>query len=121
MNTYTVTLRLPNREAFMKLVDEVGPLVHQLVITVAAPEQAPAIEESKPAPQRTRVSKVNDTITTALKNGPQTVKQLKEALEGAELSAGSLSTGIAALKKAGEIANVAEGVYALASMQQAAE
>jgi hypothetical protein len=122
MSKYTVTLQLADREQFMHFVDSVGPVAGQLVVTVAADETPIEVEEApQPKPRPARGSKVNDTILGALHNSTLTVKQLKEALEHAGLSAGSLSTGIAALTKTGEIERVGEGVYALVGYQEAAE
>jgi hypothetical protein len=74
----------------------------------------------KPGPPRkTRVSKVNTAIMTALANGPQTLKGLKESLEEAGLSPGSLSTGLAYLQKERLVERVDSGTYAM--MAKAAE
>lgn len=119
MSQYTVTLQLNDQKTFLHFLDTVGPVAGQLVVTVATdavqPEWNAQAEEPKPAKVRTpRGSKVNDTVLKALGDGPRTVKGLKEALETAGMSAGSLSTGIAALTKAGQIEREAEGVYRLA-------
>jgi hypothetical protein len=118
MSKYTVTLQLADREQFMNFIDNVGPVAGQLVVTVAADEHP---TEVAPKVRPTRVSKVNETILAALHNSTLTVKQLKEALEHEGLSAGSLSTGIAALTKDGQIERIGEGLYALAGYKQAAE
>jgi hypothetical protein len=123
MNEYTITIRL-NKDQFDHFVENVGPLVDRLVVTVkplAGQEAAPATPTKTAAtPRQMRVSKVNDTIMGALGNGPQPVKMLKEALENADLSPGSLSTGIATLIKDGRIERVGDGVYGMV-MAQAAE
>ena len=67
-----------------------------------------------------RGSKVNEAILGALAAGPQTAKNLKAALENAGLSAGSLSTGLAQLQKAGRVERGADGSYA-AKLKMAAE
>ena len=118
MSHYTVTLQLPNRERFMHLLDQIGPMAGQLLITVTDEEETPADwTPSEPTDvvrrRGPRGSKVNDTILAAMQEAPQTVKALKEALEANGLSAGSLSTGIATLTKAERIERVAEGTYAL--------
>lgn len=125
MSKYTVTIQLADREHFLNFIDTVGPVVGQLVVTVeadqqTADEQTPD-EPAAPKVRQLRGSKVNDTILAALHNSTLTVKQLKEALEQADLSAGSLSTGIAMLQKSGQIERVGEGLYALAGYKQAAE
>src|SRR5579864_2074466 len=124
MNEYTVTIRL-NRDQFDHFLENVGPLVDRLVVTVkqiALTESEPvrAAPQRAPAPRPMRGSKVNDTIMATLGAGPQPVKALKEALENANLSPGSLSTGIAALIKDGRIERVGDGVYGV-TMARAAE
>jgi len=124
MNEYTVTIRL-NRDQFDHFLENVGPLVDRLVVTVkqiALTEFEPvrAAPQKAPAPRPMRGSKVNDTIMATLGAGPQPVKALKEALENANLSPGSLSTGIAALIKDGRIERVGDGVYGV-TMARAAE
>ena len=129
MSKYTVTIQLADRDSFVHFVDNVGPVVGQLVVTVEADQEAEAEAEAEAAPdepaapkvRQLRGSKVNDTILAALHNSTLTVKQLKEALEQADLSPGSLSTGIAMLQKSGQIERVGEGLYALAGYKQAAE
>lgn len=69
--------------------------------------------ERKRATRTPRGSRVNKTILAALANGPQTTKQLKEALEAADLAPGSLSTGLAALQKSGEVSGHGGGIYAI--------
>ena len=128
MSQYTITLQLPTKEQFLGFIDTVGPLVGVMSISVTPDDQAPAEAEYNAPPMRTepkkprqlRGSKVNAAILEALERSTLTVKQLKEALERAGMSPGSLSTGIAALTKEGEIERVSEGVYALVGMQQAA-
>ncbi len=124
MNEYTVTIRL-NRDQFDHFVENVGPLVERLVVTVkqiasADVEPTKVAPTKAAAPRSMRGSKVNDTIMTTLGSGPQPVKVLKEALENADLSPGSLSTGIAALIKDGRIERVGDGVYGMV-MARAAE
>ena len=124
MTKYTVTIQLANREQFNNFIDNVGPVVGQLVVTVEADQEAEATSgepAAAPKARQLRGSKVNDTILAALHNSTLTVKQLKEALEQADLSPGSLSTGIAVLQKSGQIERVGEGLYALAGYKQAAE
>jgi hypothetical protein len=128
MSEYTVTMRLNDREQFVHFIDTVGPVVDRLVITVKADEQADAIPEAPTrAPQVARStrgprgSKVNTTILQALMQGPRTIKELKQALEGANLSPGSLSTGLAVLQRSKQVHRVEDGLYELAhSIQQAA-
>jgi hypothetical protein len=130
MSEYTVTLRLNDREQFTHFIDTVGPVVDRLVVTVKADEQsaetipqapmrAPQVARSTRGP---RGSKVNTTILQTLMEGPKTVKELKGALEGANLSSGSLSTGLAVLQRSKQVHRVQDGVYALAGdqVQQAA-
>ena len=132
MSKYTVTIQLADRDSFVHFVDNVGPVVGQLVVTVEADVEADeavldeGVRAMESAEERRKVrqprgSKVNDTILAALHNSTLTVRQLKEALEQADLSPGSLSTGIAMLQKSGQIERVGEGLYALAGYKQAAE
>ena len=123
MSKYTVTIQLADREHFLNFIDTVGPVVGQLVVTVEASSSAEVEldEPAAPKARQLRGSKVNDTILAALHNSTLTVKQLKEALEQADLSPGSLSTGIAMLQKSGQIERVGEGLYALTGYKQAAE
>jgi predicted Rossmann fold nucleotide-binding protein DprA/Smf involved in DNA uptake len=123
MSQYTVTLQLHDQKQFLHFMDTVGPVAGQLLVTVAAEEQAdaaPEWHEKAPKARNLRGSKVNNTILDALQNSTLTVRQLKEALEHAGMSPGSLSTGIASLTKSGQIERVGEGTYALVGMQQAA-
>jgi predicted Rossmann fold nucleotide-binding protein DprA/Smf involved in DNA uptake len=126
MSQYTVTLQLHDQKQFLHFMDTVGPVAGQLLVTVAAEEASSERQEEvhKMHPVKTtrgpRGSKVNNTILDALQNSTLTVRQLKEALEHAGMSPGSLSTGIAALTKSGQIERVGEGTYALVGMQRAA-
>jgi predicted Rossmann fold nucleotide-binding protein DprA/Smf involved in DNA uptake len=126
MSQYTVTLQLNDQKQFLHFMDTVGPVAGQLLVTVA-PEESAAVppewrepERREPNRRGPRGSKVNNTILEALQNSTLTVRQLKEALEHAGMSPGSLSTGIAALTKSGQIERVGEGTYALVGMQRAA-
>jgi hypothetical protein len=125
MNTYTITLTL-TEEQFANFVKE--PTVKNFSVDVVQwnePARGAAASlfrepEKKPAPARKlRGSKVNTAIMTALANGPQTLKGLKESLEEAGLSPGSLSTGLAYLQKEKLVERVDSGTYAM--MAKAAE
>jgi hypothetical protein len=128
MSEYTVTLRLDNREQFMNFVETIGPAVDRLVVTVQADEvgasEAPVMQraETHQAIRRgPRGSKVNTTILQALASGPKTIKELKGALEAAELAPGSLSTGLAVLQRSKQVQRIEDGLYGLhMSVQQAA-
>jgi predicted HTH transcriptional regulator len=123
-NTYSATIKMSSAEQLAAFIDSVGPLVESVVITTTPVERAIAAPVTKQTvPYKTRVSKVNESILRTMRHsGSATVKELKEALEAVNLSAGSLSTGIAYLTKSGQIARVGEGVYAIAGgVQQAAE
>jgi predicted Rossmann fold nucleotide-binding protein DprA/Smf involved in DNA uptake len=116
MNEYTVTMRLRGREEFLNFVDAIGPAVERLVVTVQHDDEATTPEAPRPrkgARNRVRGSKVNAVILEALSNASKTVKELKEALEAANLSPGSLSTGLAMLQRSGEVERVGEGRYGL--------
>jgi hypothetical protein len=129
MSQYTVTLQLSDQKQFLHFMDTVGPVAGQLLITVTADEataaESPTFQRAKETFREAvrrgpRGSKVNNTILDALQNSTLTVRQLKEALEHAGMSPGSLSTGIASLTKSGQIERVGEGTYALVGMQRAA-
>jgi hypothetical protein len=132
MNEYTVTLRLNNREQFINFIETVGPAVDRVVVTVQTDEQvAPPSTADSPMMHRAqtrqesrkrgpRGSKVNTTIIEALQAGPRTLKELKDALAAADLSPGSLSTGLAALQRSREVERIEDGLYGL-TMRQAAE
>jgi hypothetical protein len=125
-NTYSATIKMNSAEQLAAFIDSIGPLVESVLITTTPVERAAvaAPMAKKPVkPTHVRVSKVNDAILARLANAPATVRELKEALERVHLSAGSLSTGIAALTKSGQIERVGEGVYGLvgAAFEQAAE
>jgi hypothetical protein len=129
MNEYTVTLRLNNREQFMNFVETIGPAVERLVVTVQTDEQVPAPNTGAMPRAQTRHevkkvrtprgSKVNDIILQALSSGSNTIKELKGALEAAELSPGSLSTGLAALQRSKQVERVGDGLYRLAMAEAA--
>jgi DNA-binding transcriptional ArsR family regulator len=128
MSQYTVTLQIHDQKQFLHFIETVGPVAGQLLVTVTAEEQtteSPTFQKAKETFREAvrrgpRGSKVNDAILDALQNSTLTVRQLKEALERAGMSPGSLSTGIAALTKSGQIERVGEGTYALVGMQRAA-
>jgi hypothetical protein len=96
-----------------------GVTVNRTMESPPAPEPAPAPvaikkKAKKRKPAKLRGSKVNDIIlaTIARMGGSATVKMLKQALEDAGMSAGSLSTGLAALQKSKAIERIGDGVYA---------
>jgi hypothetical protein len=131
MSEYTVTMRLNDREQFVHFIDTVGPVVDRLVVTVKAdepmdmrprPENETVSQTPPRATRATRGSKVNTAILQALMQGPRTIKELKGALEGANLSPGSLSTGLAVLQRSKQVHRVEDGLYELAGgqVQQAA-
>jgi hypothetical protein len=125
-NTYSATIKMNSAEQLAAFIDSIGPLVESVVITTTPVEGVvrPQREHGPPkkaAPLKVRASKVNNAILDLLSHGHQPVRALKEALESRNLSAGSLSTGIAALTKSGQIERVAEGVYGLVAYEQAAE
>lgn len=118
MNKYTVTIELPSKEAFLNFIDHAGP--GRMTVAIESEVQVHSATPMK-APRQLRGSKVNTTIVNALNEGPRTVKQLKEALEGAGMSPGSLSTGLATLQREGHVHRAGEGLYALTEMKDAAE
>jgi predicted Rossmann fold nucleotide-binding protein DprA/Smf involved in DNA uptake len=128
MNTYTVTIQLEDKEQFQHFVDNIGPLVPSVVIKVNnVVGSAEANEPPRAAPvartRAKRVSKVNTAIENALQSGPKSARDLKQALEEAHLSPGSVSTGLAQLQKSGQVERLGGGLYGLAGAgyQAAAE
>jgi hypothetical protein len=121
MAEYTVTLRLNDQAQFIHFIDTVGPAMDRLVVTVKSTEQEDAIPDApaKPAVARAtrgpRGSRVNTTILQALMEGHGTVKELKAALEAANLSPGSLSTGLAVLQRSKQVQRIEDGLYGLAA------
>jgi hypothetical protein len=99
-NMYKTTLQL-NKDELIDMIER-GLIAS---IEVIRDEEAP--------PPRVRTSKVHDAIRAALSSGPQMVKNLKNALEAADLSASSLATGLSVLKKQGEVEHVGDGFYGL--------
>lgn len=120
-NTYTVTLKVANREALADIIDAVGDKAQSVEIAASAPAPKSSAETIMSAVPRRRKasaqlgrrrgSKVNTTILEAMNGGQASVADLKSALEKAGMSPASLSTGIAALTKAGEIERVGDGLY----------
>lgn len=124
-STYVVTLKVANREVLADIIDAVEGKATSIEIATAtsnetsvkprAPFSAPSRSPTARRERRTkRRSKVNDAIIGAMDGGRRaSLKDLKTALETAGMSASSLSTGIAALTKAGQIERVGDGEYAL--------
>jgi hypothetical protein len=110
MNTYRVTLEMDSTE-LVKFLDDLGGVGHLAIERVGDL----ASSYSAPPKRPLRGSKVNKTILDRLAEGPQPVANLKAALVNAGLSAGSLSTGIAALLKSREILRTEDGAYGLAA------
>ena len=122
-NTYTITARVIDRTMLADLLDAIEGKTTDVEIKVnnGAPkvQAAPAPKARKEHPMTSsgdrapKRSKVNDTIRDVLLKGNAKVADLKEGLVSAGMSAASLSTGIAALTKAGVIERVGDGEYAL--------
>lgn len=115
-SSYTVAIKVADRLMLADLLDAIGPYAQsaEIAISNGAPT-APNKVASKPTvmtrgPKR---SKVNEAIRSRLDRGQASISELKSALENAGMSAASLSTGIAALTKSGEISRVGDGVYEL--------
>ena len=126
-NTYTITAQVVDRTMLADLLDAIEGKATSVEIKVSngAPKAASVTSKAasgtpKAAPRQAsngqrspKRSRVNETIREALQNGSGKVSDLKEKLISAGMSAASLSTGIAALTKAGEIERVGDGEYAL--------
>jgi hypothetical protein len=116
-NRYLVKITVANRDALSELLDsatgaesiEIEVIANAFVAPKTARPTGIVLRQNR-AP-RTRRSKVNAAILGAMNHGPATKKTLKSALENAGMSASSLSTGIAALIKSGQIERVGEGEY----------
>ena len=119
-NKYVVKILIPNRDKLVELLDALP----SIDVEVSVVGQEPIVRAPrKPAEERasgngasngSKVS-VNEAILQRLDNGSASVGELKEALLHAGKSAASLSTGIAALTKAGKIERSSDGVYAKAA------
>ena len=119
-NAYSVAIKVADRLMLADLLDAIGPYAQSAEITVinGAPKAVTA-PAPKAAPKLTGMirrgpkrSKVNEAIRNAVSGGKASIAALKIALEEAGMSPASLSTGIAALTKSGEIERVGDGEYA---------
>lgn len=114
---YRVTIELGDKE-FLEFV-RANPKAWMKVETSVMdrnyniPAPAPAPEPLKPV--RKRTSKINEALLDCLTFGTKNVSDLKQALVEKGLSANSLSTGLAALQKSGEVVAKGDGAYALAT------
>jgi len=121
MSEYLVTLKLSRRE-LIDFLDATGRIDNANISVIREAESAELAVEAPPPkrrktdeksddgsiykPQRAakrRVSKINETILNAIANGEADATSLRKALVAAGLSEHSLSTGLAALQKAGKI------------------
>lgn len=124
-NLYAVTLKTDDRGQLADIIDGIagkGVTVEISVIVPFKPE--PAAKPSRPSPlerkpRKMRGSKVNQAILAEMVGGPASIPALKHALERAGMAPGSLSTGIAALTKSGQIERVGEGLYGLKTAKAA--
>lgn len=121
MNTYKITMTV-DRNQLIRFIDTVG--LDQNVSIEALPDDGSTPAAPTPvkhdARRGPRGSKVNDAILGALAAGPQSNKQLREALQTAGLATGSLSTGLAILQRQNRVERLGGGLYGLA-MKAAAE
>ena len=116
MKMYKVAV-VVSAEQFMSLFPRIGK-DFQLEIKEIDSGPKDLFQNAPKRGGRRKGSKVNAAVLGALANGPQTVKQLKSALENAGLSAGSLSTALANLQNSGALSRTAEGIY---DLRQAAQ
>jgi hypothetical protein len=112
MNTYRVTLEMGSTE-LVEFLENTNFPIQGLKIEKAL--TLDDVHTMHPPRRPLRGSKVNKTILDRLAEGPQPVSSLKAALVNAGLSAGSLSTGLAALLKSQEIKRTDDGAYGLAA------
>ena len=116
-NTYVVKVYVDSREELVDMFDKLATVSGVTYeVSVKRPEPVVRVPRAAPVAPRTngKVS-VNEAILQALGNGPASIGELKEALQNAGKSAASLSTGIAALTKAGKIERTGDGEYAKAA------
>ena len=115
MTKYKISMTL-SAEEFMAIFPRIGGNVQLDIKKMEGPD-APSKEPRAPRAPRSGGGKlsVNAAIKQRLEKGDATVSELKDALTEAGKSAASLSTGIAALTKSGEIKRSSDGVYALAA------
>ena len=113
---YLIKVYVSDRDKIAELLDSISGY-GKIEVDLFRPEKAET--EPKPKPKlktskftRQRKSKVNDAILNAMNGGSANLKTLKQALEGAGMSASSLSTGLTALTKSGKIERVGDGEYA---------
>lgn len=125
---YKVILQVTDRNMLADIIDAVESKAASIEIetvsnhveTVVRPQRVLAARQPRVSRRGRRTSKVNTAILSALSDHSASIADMKAALTQAGLSAGSLSTGIAALTKSGQIERVGEGTYSLKT-QQAAE
>ena len=110
MTKYKISMTL-SAEEFMAIFPRIGGNVQLDIKKMEGPE-APSKAPRAPRSGGGKLS-VNAAIKQRLEKGDATVSELKDALTDAGKSAASLSTGIAALTKSGEIKRSSDGVYAL--------
>ena len=113
-NAYLMKVFVPNREVVADILDALAGVQCNIEIEVMSPQpvvkpQASAsngggkLHKRQPRAAYNRVSKVNETILSAIGEGSNEASALKQALVKAGMSEHSLSTGLAALYKAGKI------------------
>ena len=128
---YVVKVYVADRNRVADLLDTLNTYgsveidIHSLDNLPSLPTAQPkpkAVKADKPktADKRKRKSKVNQALLSRLNEGQATISELKSALESAGMSAASLSTGIAALTKSGEISRIGDGVYDVTKRDAAA-
>jgi hypothetical protein len=132
MNTYELTIKLPNKDAFMNLIDNLGPFTGSMAVTVTedkieprgAPEFIHALHPKPPAKTRAKKSNgdwppPNSTyaiVLEALQGGAiLSNRDLRDVLVGREFSPGSINSVIGRLEKSGKITKTEGGFWALAA------
>ena len=111
MTKYKISMTL-SAEEFMAIFPRIGGNVQLEIKKMEGPD-APSKEPRAPRSSSEGKLSVNAAIKQRLERGRATISELKDSLIGAGKSAASLSTGIAALTKSGEIERTGDGEYAL--------
>ena len=110
MTKYKISMTL-SAEEFMAIFPRIGGDVQLEIKKLDSPD-APKEPRARRSSSDGKLS-VNAAIKQRLERGRATISELKDSLIGAGKSAASLSTGIAALTKSGEIERTGDGEYAL--------
>jgi hypothetical protein len=131
LNTYELTIKLPNKDAFMNLIDNLGPFTGSMAVTVTedkieprgAPEVIHALHPKPPA--KTRAKKGNGEwpapggsyaiVLETLQEGVKAGQELRDVLVRRGFSPGSINSVLGRLEQRGKIRKTEGGGWALAA------